>query len=453
MTTNHSAKQLEFYYSLCSRKARAPKDTSSLTIAQLGQEIEYLLALPMPASAKQRETLTSMLQELVDAGIPGIRMPSRKFFDSLTMDSINSWFEKTRAIRGQHFDKLPANEQQIDRISAMYLFPEVEWETYNINIKIFTSTYDAYISEEVQEESIDFGGFRIPRSRKINGSFVGESNWRMMTHQEFCKELKAKLTHASASAILDRYTGSYNGWLRTRLTDGQKRQIRQIENRLASIFVPKEVTVFEMDQPFESQTEIGDTNFEADTDVPFVESRKTSRYNPVAYTPIGEAELGMYSREEADKYISQLRYELQNQELRNIGGAQELSGDFEQIRTAKDVARARTQEFDALNNFLFGLSDIVGSAFESNSRTVDSLRHEALQTFFDKTNGASQENKDALKHQVLDFIRMAVESKAIKFMGLMNLADKSDLANEFIDELIEDQVFAQKLMKLQRSQY
>jgi hypothetical protein len=160
------------------------------------------------------------------------------------------------------------------------------------------------------------------------------------------------------------------------------------------------------------------------------------------------------SREEADIYIRQLRKELQDRELRNIGGAQNLDYEnygIEEARTAKNEQDARTKEFKELNNFLYGLSDVNGFLFESTPYTSDSLRAEALQVYY--RNGASEEARLELKEKIKDFVRYAVISKSIKFTGLMSMADRSDSAGDLIDELLEDKDFAQACMKLQRTQY
>jgi hypothetical protein len=481
-----SNKQLTFYYEVCSRKGKAPKDTSSMTPFQLSQEIEHMLTLPNRASEAQENTLRTMLKELVDAGIPNVRVPGDKFWSNFEMwnaTTASKWIEDAQAIRAKHFDVLPATEQQIERLSLMYLFPEVEWESITRQKQEIHEYWECddeddkmrYKKEKITytEETV------IQRKIYLDEERDGVQLWRYMDDKEFKSELK-KLTHQQASGLLDKYSGAFTAWERTRITRGQKTQIRQIENRLASIYTPKEVTAYDLDQPF-NLGDFGDTN--VSEDVPFQNNtKKVDNWNPRAYEPLKEQQLDMMSREEADVYIRQLRKELQDGELRNVGGAQNLDYaeyGIEEARTAKNEADARTKEFKELNNFLYGLSDIVGVAFEVIDTTTDnagnvvkmvttpdSLRHDALQVFFDTKlhikvggkvvetgAGTTQERKDELRAQITDFVKEAIRGKSIKFDGIMALADRSEIANEILDEIILDPDFAVELLKLQRSQF
>jgi hypothetical protein len=461
--SNPTDNQLKAYYEVCARKRITPVDTSHLTKASIGRELERVYALPEVASEKQIAMLKDMLQELVNAGIDGVRMPSAKFWENVGADrnKCSEWIQNTQKLRAKHFDKLPANESQIERIAEMYLFPDVEWESYGINIKIYTSTYDAFITEEVMPIKENNEGVKItlPKHVAISGSFYGESTWRTMTHIEFMEELKKKLTHSQASAILDQYSVRFNTWLRARSSDIQKQQIREIEARLANLYTPKEVVAATMDTPFIVKNANGagvdcETPFElaeeVETDETPTPSVRFREWNPLGYVGMTQEALDMLSREEANTYIRQLRYELQDNRLRSATGAQNLSGDAEEARTAQNQSKAKTQEFNNLNNFLYGLSDIVGNYFECDSATIESLRHEALQIFF---NGSSEEKQSDIRGQIIDFMKQAVLSKSIQFTGLMNLADRSELASSFIDELITDKEIAVQILQLQRAQY
>jgi hypothetical protein len=88
---------------------------------------------------------------------------------------------------------------------------------------------------------------------------------------------------------------------------------------------------------------------------------------------------------------------LNNPELRSFSGAQDLDyADYsiEEARTAKTDEQSKNNQFKELNNFLFALSDITGNYFEADGHNVESLRHEALQVFF---NGASMEKREAVR--------------------------------------------------------
>lgn len=243
---------------------------------------------------------------------------------------------------------------------------------------------------------------------------------------------------------------------------------------MANLYVPKEVTIYHIDQELGSEGEVMeegggfesegfdvDYNTFSDIDSPFAQD--TGKKSVVewknsqnGYVFTDDIQLDMMDRNSAEKFIKQLQYELTLPSLRASTGAQNLDyadASIEETRTASDIARARTDEFKNLNNFLYGLCDVVGMHFEVDGRTVESLRHDAVQIFFDRENGASDEKKQALRNEITDFMKLAIMNKCIKFEGLMNLADRSQMAGELVDELIEDPAFAVQLMKLQRNQY
>lgn len=455
-TISPSEKQLETYYRICADKKIAPKDTSKFSGREISVEIEKLIALPNPATDAQINLLRDMINEMVDANVPGVKPVSNTFYQALNAKTIQDWITNARTLRAKNFDLLPANEQQIERIADMYLFPDVEWECVAKNIRIKESTFDE--DGYATKRNINYQEtVRIERKIMLEEEIYNQNGervqaWRFMTREEFKTELKNKLTHAQASMLIDKYEVDFRNWMRSRVTDYQRNTIKTLEARMANIFVPKEVTAFEMDMPFDMDAV--DTNVEQEVDAPFsVNSKKLDNWNPVSYVPLTEEQITMLSREEADQYIITLRRESRDRDLRSSTNAQDLSGDFEDMRTAQDDSKAKTKEFQNLNNFLFGLSDVVGSYFEVDNIGVESLRHEALQIFFDKNNGATQEKKDALRVQIMDFMRMAVLGKAIKFTGLMNLADRSEIASDLIDELCEDSLFAKQLIKLQREQF
>lgn len=453
-------KQLELYYQQCARKNEIPKDLDKMSSREQREELDRILAVPTPASESQINMLKTMLQELVDIGIPNVRVPSDTFFKSLDTRSASEWITRTNTLRSSNFDLLPPTETQLERLVEFYLFPDVEWETYNVNIKVFKDTYSAWVTEEVTDEFVDFGGFLIPRSRKISGSFIGESNWRHMTKEEFTDELRKKLTHSTASLILNRYRSAYRDYLNTRLSLGQKNQIREEEKRLASLYVPNSQTDVSLDVPFSIHDsegkgiEVQETPFALTSDDDFIiQPLSRHQWNPVAYVPLPENVLSLFSREEADRYIAQLQYERQWAVVRNVSGANNLDypdATIENARSIEDDVKSKEVEFKALNSFLYDLTAIVGLEFEYNDYTVDALRHEATQVFFSPNAVKTQEE---LRSEIKHYIRHAVRKNAIKFTGLMDLCERSYVANELLDELCEVNDFCKELINLQRIQY
>lgn len=114
--------------------------------------------------------------------------------------------------------------------------------------------------------------------------------WRLMTPNEFAKEVSAKMSRKEASAFIDKYRSAHHAWLNTRISVEQEKYIRQLEERLADLYVPKQVP---------------ETN----------DGKRKYDYNPTAYEPLSEGHLKMFSKEEASKYIDRLKYELEAKEL------------------------------------------------------------------------------------------------------------------------------------------
>lgn len=455
MAIEHSARQLEFYYDLCKRKGILPKDVSQLTIRALGDEIESMQVIPDKASPEQLNYLNRILQELCDAGIPGVRIPTPKFWDSLTKDNFQFFLDKANRIREKHFDKLPANQWQIDRIMSMYLFPDIDWE----NLSVMREDHvEAYNEEGIRESSrhIMYTESITISHKEYTGGFIQKPDgtvikaWRFKTKDEFRKELESKLTHAVASRIIDRHYNDYVEWMRDRCSSFQRTRIRQLEQRMANIYVPKSITVFDMDMPFDMPfTDEEDDNSGLDTNVDEVDitisvtTKKVDNWCPTAYEPLQDEHLEMMSSEEANAYIQRLQYELGNRNLRNVGGGQEMHEAFSTPMRPKTVAELRTREYTGLNNFLYGLSAIVGQEFQANSVDCDSLRHHALNVFFTAPhedggeNGAGEELKTKLRNEIIEFVMIAIETNSITFDGLLNLASQSEYANDLINDMIE----------------
>jgi hypothetical protein len=448
--SNLSTAQLTTYYNLCSEKEVAPKDTSSMTSRELSLLIESLIKMPRKATLKQLDMLRDMLQELVNAGIEGIRMPGQAFWDKCKNEQpyCSKWIDDVRALRAKHIEKMPPTEQQIEQLAKMYLCPDICWESVSVQKR---ETITAWNEEGFQTKTKTVVTETVSIERRIE---LGDGLWSYMDESQFKEELKKKLTHASASRLIDEFESVYRQWIATRATEVQKQQIRELEGRMANLYVPKMVVVAETE---ESEDTPLDASERLDSlDVPFV-SVGSKQYNPVAYQGYTEQQISMLSREEANQYIRILRSELKDREMRAFTGAQELSGDFEDMRTAKDKARARTKEYEALNNFMHGLENAMGYAFEYEVEahdgkkyyTVDSLRHETLRVFF---NDASEEKQQFLRDTILSYMREAVKERAINITRLLFLADRSELASELIDTLIKEPETAMEILASLREQ-
>lgn len=426
-TYTHSDARLKFYYEVCARKQITPLNVMEIAPVALGKEIERILELPAPASDKQKEMIREIIAELVSIGVEGIKMPSQKFFDSLTGGrdgSASQWIERLQKKRTENFDKLPITEQQLERLVEWYACPDIPFEEFGVSMRIY--------EEHLQVYSTDLHTPDVLEKRM----------WRRATPLEFRDQLTRRLTHSTASRLIDQYSGVFSVWMRDRASDSQKKQIRRLEERLSTVYVPKEVTLYDLEDNG------GDNPFGANGS-----SKKHANWNPISYVGMDEVQIGLLSRDEANKHINRLRYELQAKELYNTSDAQSLSGDFEDMRTAKNEASARTKEFTELNNMMYALSDVVGNHFElsyptddGEVTTVASLRQDAMRVFF---NGGSEEAKADVRGQIVDFMKDGLVRNCITFKQLIEMCDKSNTAMEILDALTDDMEFSRILMKKQ----
>lgn len=459
-----SESQINSYYQQCERKRITPQDVSKMSRAELSAELQRIFDLPLPARETQITALKEVLAELVNAGVPGVRMPSEKFFLSLNVQSASKWIDDVRAIRAQNLGMMPPSDEQLDKLVRMMMFPDIEWESI---VGERTETHEYYEADDEDDklrynkESIHYTTNTSVNRKVFLNEYIGEGEnikqlWRFMTKDEFREELKVKLNHTQASRIISEHQGTHEAWARTRLSRSQYNTIRQLENRMANLFTSRP-----MGEPI-AMLDGGEA------DVPFALASRKEEYSPRAYEPIAEELIILFDQDEADMYINQLQYELKDSELRSSTNAQELPySEFvhnvtkegvEEIRDAVSEADKRTKEFKAINNFMHGLSSMVGFGFEQQANihgemvlvTVDSLRADVLQVFFD--NG-TQEAKNDMFLQIADFVKYTVESEAVTFNQVLSLAEGVELANEVLDYLLEDKAFAQLLIALQRKQF
>lgn len=474
MTTARLAtdSQKATYYKMCMLKNVEPKDTSVMNMNEMRTEIDELIKLPFPASAEQKKLLKDLMNEMLEAKVPGVKKVPDELIESLSSERIREQIDKAKKLQAHYYDKVAPTEAQLDELIKYYLYPGITWEHYEVQTKIFFNTYSAFVMDETEEESVDFCGFRIPKSRKISGSFVGESSFRLKTPDEFRKECKSKLTHAQASRIIQRHREEYNQWLRSRASEDQKKLIRRLEENLANIYVPKQVEQYDLDMPFslidENGAFIDESIQPEEVDemelLPFylddeldVRSKKFDKWNPPAYEPIADEILDMMGRDEARKYIDCLMNELSDRRLKARTNAQEFmrydefesAEERESLRSDVNEDKIYENHFEKFNEFLYGICRIIGREFECNQHNAESLRHHVAKLFMEKIE---TEHVVEVKQQIMEFMLEAVFSKSIDFRGLMLLAEDNQIASEFVDEIIDNPYTARELLKLQRYQ-
>lgn len=190
-----------------------------------------------------------------------------------------------------------------------------------------------------------------------------EGLWRLMTPSEFAEEIKSKMNRKEASAFIDKYRGAHHAWLNTRISLEQERYIRQLEDRLADLYVPQQTPEYDDGK------------------------KKPRQYNPIAYEPLSEGHLKMFSRDEASKYIDRLKYELEAKQLYSNFNSQQHDGDLLDF-----ISRSsRETDIEEAQNALFKIFSHIGY------ETEEVLNSISEKLFLDDTP-QEKEIKDFFEH-------------------------------------------------------
>lgn len=461
-------RQKSAYIRMCLAKEVMPIDVSTLSFPEMSKEMDRVAQLDFPLSQNQFELLRSLCDQMTQVKLihPVSDNALKKLSRSKASEKINS----ARALIAQHQHLFPPDENQIERLMELYQFPSVDWESYGVQTKVFLETYDAYVIEDVEEERVDFHGFKIPRSRKIKGTFVGHSTYRLKTRSEFREELMSKLSHDQASRIIDRYREEFNEHRRQRISPSQKNYIRDLEGRMANLYIPKKVEVAQMDTAYfildndghSIECDENDTFSEREMEMEFDEEEeqyvpKKGGIHMMAYAPLSDEMLDNFTRATAREYIDFLQNELVDRRLKAPTNAQEFrrnereyesEQEREKVRSMEDEESAYRVHFEQINQFMYELSRIVGHELEVNQHNAESLRHHVVQVFFEK----DKEKIHRLQGEILDFISTAIDKQAFKVIELFFLADRSQIASEIIDELCNSPKYAPRVLSLLRSQ-
>lgn len=373
-----SVKQIQYYKDLCEQKRQVPKDISTWTSQELAKEIEVLKSF-YPASQAQLDRIKKRIGELIDAGQNYV-MPSDTALGKLTggrEGTASKFIEQLDAEYAKLSSILPPTEKQIEFLVSMFLCPDIPFEEFNI-------------------------------SRRIE---LGDGLWRRPTPEEFADEIKKKMKKNEASKFIDMHRGTFHNWKNTRIQPNQIEYIRTLEQRMQNIDKPT-VVEFSVDQDgniIQVQKQVSD---------------KSKNWNPKAYTPIDEMELLQMSKDDASKYIDQLKFELANKELTNFGEQSDETLTLEHLRIVKNESDIKAKEFTSLQELMFKLEAIAG--------LNDEELHDAVTEFLVKEGGI-QENKNKAKAKIREFMIDMVDNDAIDMEQLVEMIKDCPTALEILN--------------------
>lgn len=350
---------------------------------QVKAEIDRLQALPQPMSQAQEDALNKVLEELAELGQP-VNVP-KEVYAQLTGGrdgSASQLIDKLFNMRYQLQQNSPLTDKQAEVIIGWFLCPDIPFEDFDI-------------------------------SKKIAMPNVSDVAWRFMTCDEFHEELKEKLTRQQASKFIDDYRASYFEWKKTRCSTSQKTYIRQLEERMANLSSPRQVEYAVIDGV-----------------VTQVVTSKPREYNPTAYAPMSDFDLEQMSYDDASRFITQLKSELEKPKRSSISNdtsQQRLQEKFQTFAEhtgagrAKDEMSYKVKEHRKLSDFLFKLEAVVG------------WNNEDLHESCHKLMMLGEGNVADVSDELLAFITEALNKKAISFNKLVELADESIVVTQLIE--------------------
>lgn len=284
--------------------------------------------------------------------------------------------EKLFAMRKVLNPYRPLTDKQAQMILGWFFCPDVPFEDYEI-------------------------------SKKVDG--------RLMTPDEFMVELKSKMVSADASFFIDQYMPVVREWEQTRCSQQQRGMIRTLESRMMDLSVGVKKEWAWNDETMQMEE---------------VYQKRQVQYNPIAYEAMPEEFLLQMSKDDAEKYINQLRIELR----RPIGGSidnnpiQQQYEDKMQQR-GKNAMDASIKEYNAINDITFKLDAI--SCFSN-----DELREDLEESM---VHGVGSKSKALAKVQ--EYIELVVEElNGISVKNLIEMVSASQIVSQLVTTMYPAEV-------------
>lgn len=362
---------------------------ASMTYQQVKAEVDRLNKIT-PASDAQKQKIRELMDTLAKMGQPVIH--DVYMIDQLTggkEGTASKFIQQLQAEIEKNAHLVPITEGQINTLMSWYLCPDVPFENFGI-------------------------------SRTVKLPEVSPKAWRYMYEDEFRHELATKISKQNASQFIDTFRGTVYTWRNSRISDGQFNRIRQLEQRMASLYVPKETTWALVDGEMQ-----------------MVQRPINKDWNPNAYVPMMDQQLRQMSYDEASVFIDQLQSELE-QPVRGTLEPSDASSRQQQLQdkhagfnertgvgVAHDQVMAQNKELNELIDLIFKLESICATEFWD--------LHELTNMDFVMGGG----DKVKVIRTWRDAMEMAIDLGAITKSGLEQMCQNSQIASKIV-ELVED---------------
>ena len=419
-----SAGQVATYMKIVKQKRLQPVNLAGLNYQQMSDLIAEAIAFN-PASLGQIELIGKLL---VDAGMS---IPTEDFYEKLTFAQASNAIQELQSIISEI---APPTDVQLASICKMFYCPDVRWEAYSIEIKVMLDTYNMRHKRDALSNLL-FNEDGSPVMEEVQ-------QWRYVTAEEFVTQVKEKFRKNDASKFLDAHRIAFEDWRKDRVSDRTKTMIRQIEDRIANIYVPIQVErKVDIEGKEVTDDKTDDSDVSEDSGVSNM-AKKASWYAPRAYEPLSDAALLQFTQKEADIYLNRLRDEyargaslgnqpatiderkhgLVNYSLTNMDLV-------ESTRTARTQADFNAKEWENLNNILYALCKVSG---EDDMELINS----GFYIFSSDQSGMSTEEAITATMDKRGYIRgymmHCLESNFITMDGLLQMVDRCEIAKEIL---------------------
>lgn len=401
--TPPSQGQIDAYKKLCTTKKQPMLDISTMSKREISNHIEALIALPFPPSDSQMQKIHELIAELNGAGVR-VNISAEKLAtltggrEGTASQLIEFLFEKRRT--SGITDGI--SDKQVEILVEWFLCPDIPFEEHGISKKFYLDHLNAASSDDTNTQE------RLA-SRK----------WRLVTPSEFEVQVRAQFTREAASRFIDQHRSTFYEWKKTRVTQKKIQFIQTLEQRCASLYVPRESSVM----------------MDVDGNISFAQPSSRENYNPVAYEGMDILQLAQMSNTDADVYIDQLRSALEDKTSvqayqEHQQDLQDKLGTFNELRQTGDRTNneleARIREYHKLNDVLFALDSVNG--YEN-----DVLHARLTETVLDGKGNAHQFAED-LKEYMLESVHP--RTMKIDIARLRGICENSVVASEMLEEAL-----------------
>lgn len=359
---------------------------ATMTYQQVKAEVDRLQRIT-PASDAQKQKIRDLMDTLAKMGQPVLH--DVYMIDQLTggkEGTASKFIQELQAEIEKNAHLVPVTDGQINTLMSWYLCPDVPFENFGI-------------------------------TRTVKMPEISPKAWRYMYEDEFRHELATKMTKQNASQFIDTFRGVVYTWRNSRINDQQFAYIRQLEQRMASLYVPKE-----------TQWAL------VDGEMQMVQRPINKDWNPSAYVPMMDQQLRQMSYQEASTFIDQLKSELEQP----VGGTIDQSTSQQELQDkhasfnertglgqAHDEVMAQNKELNELIDLIFKLESVCATEFWD--------LHELTNMDFVMGGG----DKVKVIRTWRDAMEMAIDLGAITKSGLETMCQNSQIASKIV-ELVED---------------